>query len=184
MSQPGSFNPYQSPLSNPYGEAGSLHNGGKPRKGPPVYSLVMAGLDLAFSCMRVIFVVLSTFVWIAALDPNNELAKAPIMWTVPLEVITGGAMVLFGVIAAFGIFFRARWAHWVGYAKVFSALAALVVTGIQLPYFVGNAPPGSPEATAAYAVGGIIIFIRLGLAIAYAAGVYQYHGWVNAEEER
>lgn len=123
--------------------------------------LVAASIDLAFLLIRIGLVGLGV-IGVIAMGPNDPL----FVWGI-LEVVTGSAMIVFGIPADILMLLGKRLGATLGVLALVATASNIVVTLFEIPMQLSNMRANAPvENQQAYIVGamvgaGFVIFIRL-----------------------
>jgi hypothetical protein len=146
---------------------------------PPGLAKAMAILDLLFYAIRVGAIIFVLAAVENTLKEALELADA-LAW---VEIGSGVAMTIIGVVAAIGILMGATWAAPAGWMTVACTLVSIGAGVAQL--LMGLAEPGvNALESAPFLVGALIaFFVRVCLLIAYAAGLVKFAAWIRRREE-
>lgn len=161
-------NPYSSPFAPPTPMAR------QPSSGFPVFAKTMFIIDLVLCGLRVP-ILLMGFVGYAVLQRENS----PLLPTVAAEIVSGFAMVVFGLPASICALLRKPWAFWLGWLAVAATLASLGVGVWQGMIKVAEFAPGTPQRIGGYVGLGVALVFRFALLCMYAGALVQFWQWVK-----
>ncbi len=186
MSVPGDpSNPYLSPAPSAYGVSPTAPPLPRAASGLPGYCLVMFIIDLFFSLVRAPLVAMSIAgLYLAGQGFADDTMGRMVAQTGLAEVLTGAAIVLFGVPGAIGLLCKQRWGLALGWAAVAATLGSIGVGFWQLSFMIEQFPDGSPERVGAI-IGGVFTGVfRVALLGAYAAALVVFANWSAKRGER
>jgi hypothetical protein len=162
-------NPYASPLL--MAEAGPLR-AVEPR---PTICVVAFVISLLFGLLRLPLVIFG-IVMLLRVQPPGAVAD-PILMTLPMEVLTGGAVVLLGFIGNIALLLKQRWGPLVGYMTAVASLANMSVAIWQLSF---SAPPNDNPmmVNVFFGAAAVAIVVRLTTVGLYVWAVAHYSRWL------
>ncbi len=156
---------------------------GRPPPALPVFCLVMFIIDLAFSIIRAPMVAMSIAgLYMAAEGLVDDAMTRMVTQTGLGEVLTGAAIVLFGVPANIGLLCKQRWAMILAWAAVAATVGSIAVGFWQLTFMVEQFPAGSPERVGATIGGAFTGLFRVALLGLYAAALVVFARWLVSRE--
>jgi hypothetical protein len=160
-------NPYASPSH--FGSQPTLSTAQGDRL--PTYSVVMLIIDIVFRCIRILLVALG-IVGILALGPAD-----PIYFWGILEIITGVAMIVFGLLGDSLVLAKKKIGITLCWIALMVTVGNMIVGFCELPLLIqqqmAQAPAAQADAMKIGMIVGVVFMatIRLSLIIAYAVAV-------------
>ena len=149
----------------------------------PMFSMVVLIIDLVFRFLRVVLVLFSVIgIW--ALGTANPL----FFWGV-LEIVTGGAMVIFGILGDSLVLAKKRIGLSLCWIALIATVANLIVGLCEIPLQMDaqmqNGQIG-PEQAQAVKIGmliggGVVGLLRLGLIIGYGVALSMAKRFFNSQ---
>ena len=136
-------------------------------------------ISLVFVLLRIVAVLLGIVGVVAVLNG----AKIEInMIQAVVEIGSGAAMVLFGLLGNGLMLAKKRTGYLFGWLLVFSVLVNIGTGLFGIGDLFNQFQPGSPELIAALVTAGFFILIRFGLLAAYIAALLQFKKWIDRNE--
>ena len=146
-----------------------------PRESMPTFAMVMFIVSLIFSVLRAPMVLLSI---VALMTPRN--VPQQLAHTVPMEVATGVAVVLFGIVANTLLLLRKPIGIPFAWCLVAAVLASMGLGIWQISLNMEVFPEGSPQRVGMVVGAGFVMLLRLAIVGLYVAAVMMFSKWLRS----
>lgn len=140
----------------------------------PTFCVVMFIISLILAVLRIPVVFYATMNWIR-IPP--EFMGNPIFLTAPFEILSGAAIVLFGIAGNIGMLRQRRWGVVLGFLTLISSLFSLAVALWQL-FIVSRTLNAEQQAT--FLVGALVTLVIRGTLIGlFALAVFKMRHYLR-----
>lgn len=165
------------PPTNPYAPSSyaEFAPAGPAHAKMPGFCLAMFVVSLIFCVLRIPVVALGAIGWMQIAAGRVE--PSPVLASVPFEVLSGAAIVLFGLIGNTAMLLKQRWGIVVGYLTVFSSVCSMGVAVWQLSYLFQDTA-GLPQQAGVVSGGAFTLLIRIAIVGLYAAAIMTFSKWL------
>ncbi|MBT4864978.1 MAG: hypothetical protein HON53_07670 [Planctomycetaceae bacterium] len=146
------------------------------KKGLPVFCMVVFIIDLVFCVLRIGFVALGLI--------NYQNLEGPLLESAMFELITGAAIVLFGIAGNGLMLAKQAWAVALGWLNLGATLGSIGVGIWQASIFLDEMAQngGEAERIGGYIGAGFSILVRVGIIFTYLFALLKYSSWSARRE--